>query len=150
MIRGVLFVCVGNVCRSPMAEGLLQSVMPMIRVGSAGIHAQSGMRADPHAVAVMQANGIDISEHRAQPLSPSLCVAYDVVFVMDRALKHSVLSRYPQLRGRVYTLADEGIADPYQQPHDAFVECHARIAAAVDVWQPRLHALARTTARDAS
>jgi protein-tyrosine phosphatase len=150
MIRGVLFVCTGNLCRSPMAEGLLRHAMPAIRVSSAGTHARAGMWADAHAVAVMQAHGIDISMHRAQLLSAALCAGHDVVLVMDRPQKQLVLTRYPMLRGRVHVLAEAGIADPYQQPYDVFVDCYGRVAAAVAAWQPRLHALAGASVRDVS
>jgi protein-tyrosine phosphatase len=150
MIRGVLFVCIGNLCRSPMAEALLRRAMPLLKVASAGLCAQPGMPADPNAVAVMRRHGIDISEHRARLLNTSMCTTHDVVLVMDKALKHDVLSRYPQLRGRVHTLADESIADPYRLPYDAFVECYASIAEAVGAWQPRLHALARASVREES
>lgn len=147
MIRSILVVCVGNLCRSPIAEGLLQQAVPMMKVTSAGIHARAGAPPDPHAVAVARSHNIDISRHRAQIVSSALCFNHDLVLVMDTVLKRYVLSRYPQLRGRVHTLAREGIADPYQQPYDAFVACYARIAGAVDEWQPRLHALAAASAR---
>jgi len=150
MIRNVLFVCVGNLCRSPIAEALLRRALPTLRVASAGTRAQPGMPADPHAVAVMQSHDMDISKHRAQRLNPSLCAAHDVVLVMDKVLKQYVLSCYPQLRGRVHTLAEESIDDPYQQSYDAFAECYACIAEAVGAWQPRLHALAQVSVRDVS
>ncbi|GLQ50817.1 low molecular weight protein-tyrosine-phosphatase [Dyella flava] len=150
MIGGVLVVCVGNLCRSPMAEGLLRRAMPGMKVTSAGIQARAGMSADPYAVSVMLSHHIDISGHRSQPLSGALCAGHDVMFVMDEPLKQHVLNRYPQLRGRVHLLDREGIADPYRQPHDVFVNCYERIAAAVDAWQPRLSALLGASARDMS
>lgn len=150
MIRSILVVCVGNLCRSPMAEGVLQQAVPTMKVTSAGIQARTGAPPDPRAVAVAQLHNIDISGHRAQMLSSALCFGHDLVLVMDTVLKRYVLSRYPQLRGRVHTLAKEGIADPYQQPYDAFIDCYARIAVAVDAWRPRLHALATVSARGIS
>jgi protein-tyrosine phosphatase len=150
MIRSILVVCVGNLCRSPMAEGLLRHAVPMMRVSSAGIHARAGLPPDPHATAVMQSHNIDISAHRSQALNGALSAAHDLVFVMDEVLKQHVLERYPQLRGRVHVLDKQGIADPYQQPYDAFVDCYTRIATAIDAWQPRLHALAAASARGVS
>ena len=150
MIRGVLAVCVGNLCRSPMTEGLLRQAMPGMNVTSAGIRARIGMAADPYAVSTMLLHHIDISGHRSQPLSSALCAAHDVMFVMDDTLKQHVLNRHPQLRGRVHLLDPAGIADPYRQPYELFVDCYERIAAAVDAWHPRLRALLGTSARDMS
>lgn len=150
MIRGVLLVCVGNLCRSPMAEGLLRQRMPIIRITSAGIQAHAGQPVDQQAAAVMQAHDIDISRHRARRLNRAMLATHDLVLVMDQGLKREVLSRYPQLRGRVHTLAEEGIADPYQQPYDVFVDCYDRITTAIGAWQPRLQALAGVPTRDVS
>jgi protein-tyrosine phosphatase len=141
MMRGVLFVCVGNLCRSPMAAGLLKHAMPTIAVSSAGLYATTGAHADVLAQQVMQAHGIDISTHRAQLLSTSLCANHDIVLVMDGALKDDVLNRYPHLRGRVHLLAQDAIADPYRRGYDAFLDCHSHIARAMDAWLPRLRAL---------
>jgi protein-tyrosine phosphatase len=119
-----------------------------MKVASAGIQAQAGMPADKHAAAVMQAHDIDISLHRARQLNATMFSSHDLVLVMDNELKREVLSLHPRLRGRVHTLAEESIADPYQQPYDAFIDCYACIAEAVDAWQPRLHALIGPSERD--
>ena len=57
-IRHVLTVCLGNICRSPMAEGLLAAAMPDCEVASAGLGALSGHPADPIAQALMQERGL--------------------------------------------------------------------------------------------
>ena len=73
MIRNILTVCVGNICRSPMAEALLRTKLPDVAVASAGIAAPSGALADPLAQELMLERGIDISAHRAKRvITPSI------------------------------------------------------------------------------
>ncbi|MGC1546952.1 MAG: low molecular weight protein-tyrosine-phosphatase [Rhodanobacter sp.] len=150
MIQRVLFVCVGNLCRSPMAEGMLRHAMPMLTVASAGVHARSGMHADSMAVAVMQEHGIDISAHRSKALTGSMCARNDMLLVMDRRLREKIADHYPDQRGKIHVLADAGIPDPYRQSDEAFADCYARIDAAMQTWLPRLYALGASSARAVS
>lgn len=95
MIKTILVVCIGNICRSPMAQALLRQSLPGVSVISAGIGALSGYPADPSAVEVMAHHGIDISEHRAQQLTGSLVSRADLILVMDGAQKQEIQSRHP-------------------------------------------------------
>lgn len=62
----VLFVCSGNTCRSPMAEGAANHLLPGIEARSAGLATYEGMPASPHSQQAMAEIGIDISNHRSQ------------------------------------------------------------------------------------
>ncbi|MCX7834549.1 MAG: Sua5/YciO/YrdC/YwlC family protein [bacterium] len=85
----VLFVCTGNICRSPMAEYLLQEKVNQQAIGkmiveSAGTNPHPvGSYASPAAVAVMKEIGLDLSKHRSQPITPSLLRQADVILTMD-------------------------------------------------------------------
>jgi protein-tyrosine phosphatase len=68
-IRSILVVCVGNICRSPMAEYLLKQDYPQLTIDSAGISGLSGHPADDKAQLCMQHLGIDISGHIAKKLN---------------------------------------------------------------------------------
>ena len=74
MSQKVLFVCTGNVCRSPMAEGFLRHMVKEagadIEVGSAGIGAMEDMMPSRHSVTAMKEEGIDISRQRSRMLTP--------------------------------------------------------------------------------
>jgi protein-tyrosine phosphatase len=73
MLNRILVVCIGNICRSPMAESLLAQRLsgrsPDIWVGSAGLAALVGRPADPIAQTLMQERGLAISDHRARQIT---------------------------------------------------------------------------------
>lgn len=127
VIRHVLFVCVGNLCRSPMAEALLRdkvrSEPAPLRVSSAGLAAVVGAPADPLAVELMAARGLDLSEHRARQLTPSLLLEPDLVLVMEAWQKREVEKVWSGARGRVYRVGHWGgfdVPDPFRKPKAAF------------------------------
>lgn len=79
-------VCVGNICRSPMAEALVAhrlAGMPGVATASAGISALVGRPADGLAQELMAARGLDLSGHRARQLTPELATSFDLILVME-------------------------------------------------------------------
>jgi protein-tyrosine-phosphatase len=129
MIRRVLLVCSGNTCRSPMAMTLLRHLWQKanpgwdLEVHSAGTGAFPGMPASEHAVAVMKARGLDLSDHRAQVL-PDL-QDYDLVLTMTRSHRDAILARQPSMAGRVFTLGEyagtgHDVPDPFGGPLSAY------------------------------
>lgn len=121
----ILFVCLGNICRSPLAEGIYRhltsgtSEKPVI--ASAGIgNWHVGAPPDRRSIAVAAANGIDIARQRARQVTPSDFNAFDLVVAMD----WSNLARLQALRPRDATAGlhlfsalafgtDEDVPDPY-------------------------------------
>jgi protein-tyrosine-phosphatase len=85
----LLFVCTGNICRSPMAEGLMKALLfPVsnhhIMVCSAGTHAEDGLPAEPGAVRAAREHGADIGGHRSRAIDGSLIADADLILVMER------------------------------------------------------------------
>lgn len=120
-------VCTGNICRSPMAEGLLRARFVARRRGvsaaSAGIAALSGRPADPLAVALLAERGVDISGHRARQVTPELLSGFDLVLVMDAGQQRELEALSRAARGRVHRLGRFGgfdVPDPYREPREAF------------------------------
>ena len=98
-MNNILFICIGNICRSPIAEGLFKHAMPKKAVCSAGIGALVGEPADPLSIQLMWEHGIDIGAHpkskqipNVKPRSAFYCV-YNCTLAADRHLKNSVLDQ---------------------------------------------------------
>lgn len=144
MISSVLVLCVGNVCRSPIAEGILRERLPALRVESAGISALVGSAAEPHAVSLMAERGIDISSHRARQVATPLCKDADLILVMDRQQKYLIEQNYTFACGRVYRIGqfrDFDVPDPYQGTRERFSSCAELIEQGVCDWIDRIHAI---------
>lgn len=144
MIKSVLILCIGNICRSPMAEGLLRERLPKLYVSSAGISALIGQSADSHARELLDASGIDISAHKAQQVVGWMCDQANLVLVMDRDQKRAIEKRYPAAVGKVFRLGEYGdfeVADPYRKGKDAFATCFLAIERGVDDWVRRIKSL---------
>ncbi len=147
-MNAILMVCVGNICRSPVAEGLLKASLPQHKVWSAGIAALVGQPADPMAARIALEHGIDISAHRAQQLGSWMLGQADLVLVMERGHQLELQRQYPLAHGKVRRLGEFGpnggfnVADPYQQERAAFETAHNNIAQGVDQWVNRIRQLA--------
>jgi len=140
----ILTLCIGNICRSPLAQGLLAQQLPGHTVCSAGLGALVGEPADPMSVQIATEHGFDISAHRAQQVSSFLCQKSDLILVMEHAHKDQLVQQFPLVRGKVFALGQYGqfdIADPYRQPREAFDAAYAAIAQGVADWVPRIRKL---------
>lgn len=143
VIRNVLVVCTGNICRSPIAEGLLRARMtPGGRVMSAGIGALVGHPADPLAVELMSEKGFDITPHRAQQLTRQLLSEADLVLTLERQHSDWINARYPEYCGKVHKMLrwrdNACVPDPYRQPRAAFDAAYELIEQGVEDWLKRL------------
>lgn len=109
MTMNILLLCTGNVCRSPMAEGLLRECLPAHELFSAGICAQEGAPADPIAVELMWQLGVDIGAHRARQLSSWMMREANLVLTMERAQQQFVQRCYPSVAMKVELLGGRTI-----------------------------------------
>ena len=141
----VVVICTGNICRSPMAEGLLRRMIgDRFLVSSAGIHAMTNWRADPLAVQVCAEASIDISAHRARQADRMILSAATVVLAAASEHLRWVRHAYPQYAGRTFLLSHQGdkadIEDPYQGGADDFRRCFATIERDLALWVTKLDA----------
>ena len=143
-MKSILVVCEGNICRSPMAAALLAAALPGTSVTSAGLNALIGKPADEAAIALMRERGIDLRPHRAMQISRPMCLQTDVILVMERKQRDRLLQLYPEVRGRVFRIAEEAgadVPDPYRRPMDAFRSALALIEQGTGSWVTRIQML---------
>lgn len=113
----VLFVCIGNVCRSPVGERLLAARLPSDRflVGSAGVGAMVGYAMSKYASAELQGYGGDPKGFAARQLTPELIEDADLILTATRELRSQVLSESPGALRRTFTILEfaalAGMAD---------------------------------------
>jgi protein-tyrosine phosphatase len=139
MFGRILTVCVGNICRSPMAEGELRARLQARGVDavveSAGIAALVGKPADPTSIELMAARGVDISAHRARQLTPELIRSFELILVMEADQQRAVEDILPGARGRVHRIGRWGnfdVPDPYRRDREDFEHALALIVKGVD------------------
>ncbi|WP_350285531.1 low molecular weight protein-tyrosine-phosphatase [uncultured Croceitalea sp.] len=134
----VLMVCLGNICRSPLAEGILQSKLNSKDVfvdsaGTAGYHV--GNAPDPRSIAVAKKYGIDISQQQCRKFSVLDFDRFDSIFVMDKNNYRDILvkARNQQDEEKVKLLLNEielsidEVPDPYYGGEDGFEKVFAMI-----------------------
>jgi glycine hydroxymethyltransferase len=145
-MRNVLFVCTGNICRSPMAQGLFADLVRGrrdIEVTSAGIGAVGGQPPSNHSVEVMAELGIDIRNIRSKPLMAELVRKADFIFVMTYGHLDSMLLLFPSAAEKTFLLREfetdlpvmeREVPDPIGQSREMYREARDQIRAAL----PRL------------
>ncbi len=134
MVR-ILFVCSGNICRSPLAQGVFENVLrregleDKVFVDSAGTHAfyHDGEPPDPRAQRSAEARGLRISGQRARMIEPGDCQTFDYVLVADEGNLRTVrgLCRNNSDKVRLFLdyasrLPETEIPDPYYGGPDGF------------------------------
>jgi protein-tyrosine-phosphatase len=136
--RSVTFVCYGNICRSPFAEGYSRTVAPNhMTFRSAGVYRKTGRSVPNEAARAAAKHGIDLLSHRSQMLTTETVGTSDLLVIFDRANWRDILLQFPYAKSRVVRLgdfldgSDEEIADPFGQSLAHFEDCYKKIASAI-------------------
>ena len=137
----ILVVCVGNICRSPMAEALLKQRFPNKNVDSAGVGALVGHPADPAALEIMAKQDIDITSHIAKQIDENLAKIADIIFTMSDGQTKWIEERWPFCRGKTFKLGhwkNKDIADPYKHEMSAFETAYQDIVESLEQWADKV------------
>ena len=123
-MKNILFVCTGNTCRSPMAEGIYNHLSS--GASSRGLSAEGGI-ASEKAIVIMEKMGIDISKHESKQLTLDDVKNADFIFTMTIGHKNVILSACPEAEDKVFTLGEyaggEDVADPYGGSEAVYEKC---------------------------
>jgi protein-tyrosine phosphatase len=148
-VRTVLFVCKGNICRSPLAavyfEGLLKKEASSLTVRSAGLETTPGKPAHPNAKLIGIEYGLSLDVHATTHLHAELVNQSDLIVVMEIAQKRRIHSLYPHAKGKVVLLGafdPNGpleVADPYSGTTEDFRICLHQIRRCCDNLLSRLN-----------
>ena len=127
MVPGnVLMVCLGNICRSPLAHGVFQDLVAdrSIKVDSAGTaNYHTGAAPDPRCIEIAAQHRIDIDHQKARQFVVEDFDQFDYIYVMDYSNQQNVLhlARNDQDRAKVYLiLGDAEVEDPYYGGKEGF------------------------------
>src|SRR5262245_48004368 len=138
-MKTILFVCTGNICRSPMAEGLFRHAVKGrgdCEVVSAGVGALDGMPPSEHAVRALRELGIDISGQRSRMLTPELVQRADYIFGMTHSHVDAIMLMYPQAAEKTFLLREfdetldsfeNDIPDPIGGSLEVYQNCRDQI-----------------------
>lgn len=146
-IRSILFVCLGNICRSPLAEGVFRDVLIerglahrflVDSAGTGGWH--TGSAPDPRSVAIAASHGVDISDRQARKVVPDDFARFDLILGMDRSNVEALRAAAPEdTRGRIRLFTDfagaeetvrlpaNDVPDPYYGGADGFAVVYRMI-----------------------
>ncbi|MER8693532.1 low molecular weight phosphotyrosine protein phosphatase [Mesorhizobium opportunistum] len=151
-IKSILFVCLGNICRSPLAEGVFRAVWAERGLGqdilldsAATSGWEVGSAPDPRSMAIAVHHGIDISGQRARRITSQDFHRFDLILGMDRSNVRDLRALAPAvMRERIHLFLDfaqgkpRDVPDPYYDGQQAFAEVYRMIREASEALATRL------------
>jgi len=142
IFQNILIVCIGNICRSPSAEKILQAKSPRLNISSAGIKALVGKPIDKNAAYELDSHGYGFENHSARQLDDLLVQQADLILVMELFQQQRLMAEFPAASGKVMLLGkwldNIEINDPYGKSAEAFALIFKQIETACEGWSDKL------------
>ena len=132
----IVFICTGNTCRSPMAEGIFKAMDGEEKTGleavSAGIFTNNGMSVSENAVIAAKELGADISNHKSQILNENIVNDAKYLVCMTGAHYDQILLKFSNASDKLFTLLPTDVDDPFGGNIDDYRKCATQIKSAVE------------------
>jgi protein-tyrosine-phosphatase/predicted ATP-grasp superfamily ATP-dependent carboligase len=144
-VRSLLFLCHGNICRSPVAQRVAKQVLTNLEVESAGLHAQEGRRSPGNIISAANRIGIDLVHSGSRCVTKQQIKRADLVFVMDVKNYGDLIGQYPEAASRTLLLGlflerpAVNIPDPYRASDEKAWEVVDQISRAINAFARKLH-----------
>jgi protein-tyrosine phosphatase len=138
-VKNILFVCTGNICRSPIAEYLLRKELSQLQVSgieiqSAGLLELGARPADPEMVSISKEHDVDLTSHHSRQITLQMLSNADIVFVMETGHQKALTNLNPEDKGKVFLLSifdyihnGININDPLGTTPQKYKYCFSRV-----------------------
>ncbi|MBK5074969.1 protein tyrosine phosphatase [Budviciaceae bacterium CWB-B4] len=138
MFNSILVVCVGNICRSPIGERLLQIQLPDKTIESAGLKAVVDHPVEKTMIEIALQHEISVSDHKAKQFNAQLCRQYDLILVMEKMHMEMINHLAPEASGKTMLFGhwnnQRDIADPYRKSREMFELIYQQLSESADMW----------------
>ncbi|MCD1126816.1 protein tyrosine phosphatase [Jinshanibacter sp. LJY008] len=138
MFNSILVVCVGNICRSPIGERLLQMQLPDRAIESAGLKALVNHPVEETMAEIALQNGISVLDHKAKQFDAQQCHQYDLILVMEKIHMEMINHLAPEASGKTMLFGhwdnQSDIVDPYGKSKEMFELIYQQLSKSANMW----------------
>ena len=138
-INSILFVCKGNICRSPFAQYYAQKIFPgSINIESSGYYSEIGRKCPNKAIKAAKEYGIKLQNHRSTFISKDKIEEAKIIYVFDQENYEMLNKLYPDVRSKISFLGNANnsfstiISDPYGKKYDQYKKTYQLISQSLD------------------